>query len=600
MASLRLSLEAVQQREEEEREAASCLSPRDSGQEINAWQRESQAATKELLRVKDRLIEVERNNATLEAERHAVQTQLKQLSGQSDGQQAQILALQRQTASLQENSTALQTLNANLQTPTQPLLRPYSDPTLTLNANLQVEKSTLSSQSSSLLAQNAALQQQQAGAEGERDGARREREELRAVQEQLLRDHQRLSALHERQALEYEALMGKHGLLKNVHRSLELEHRTLQDRYNGVLQQRVRLEVLEAALKEEQEKMAAEKERHRGAAAESLRLRDEKDWLNQSHQQLLRDHEELAVDHKQLKTQLNGAKLDQARLEGDFSRLREQYLQLDITSTKLTNQCELLSQLKGNLEEENRHLLSQIQSLMLQNRALLEQTMESKDLFHVEQRQYIDKLNELRRQKEKLEEKIMDQYKFYDPSPTRRRGNWITLKMKKLIKSRSRERGGSEGSLGPVTPPLHAGSCEGLDDTHPHLHAPPDGGSTGGSEGSGGSPSAMPRPPAETLSPQRSISEYELAGRTPAPAAARPRLLAPPPPRQSASGGRKVLEMAGFCGPLFGSTPDARGDGARPVPPRDRAAPPAPRLLRARRPPAWLRALQHLATSPEE
>lgn len=50
---------------------------------------------------------------------------------------------------------------------------------------------------------------------------------------------------------------------------------------------------------------------------------------------------------------------------------------------------QLLSQLKGNLEEENRHLLSQIETLMLQNRTLLEQTMESKDLFHVEERQYM-------------------------------------------------------------------------------------------------------------------------------------------------------------------------------------------------------------------
>ena len=58
-------------------------------------------------------------NATLEAERQAMQAQLKQLESQSDSQQAQILALQRQAASLQENNTALQTHNANLQVPLQ-------------------------------------------------------------------------------------------------------------------------------------------------------------------------------------------------------------------------------------------------------------------------------------------------------------------------------------------------------------------------------------------------------------------------------------------------------------------------------------------------
>ena len=57
------------------------------------------------------------------------------------------------------------------------------------------------------------------------------------------------------------------------------------------------------------------------------------------------------------------------------------------SSDTLPNQ--LLTRLKKNLEEENWHLVDQIQTLMLQNWTLLEQTVESKDLFHVEQRQYM-------------------------------------------------------------------------------------------------------------------------------------------------------------------------------------------------------------------
>ncbi|KAM9489514.1 girdin isoform 1-T1 [Salvelinus alpinus] len=480
LKTVRLNYEALLQREEEEHAARSPTPQRESDRAVSGWQWESQEATRELLRVKDRLIEVERNNATLQAERQALQAQLRQLETQSDGLQAQILALQRQTASLQENNTALQTHNANL----------------------QVEKSTLNSQSASLLAQNAQLQCQQSSTEGDKEVAMREREELRGVYDQLLRDHERLAALHERQAMDYEALMGKHGCLKNVHRTLELEHRTLEDRYKTLLQQKAKLEGLEKALREEQDKMSVEKEQHRTTASECRQLRDEKDWLNQTYRQLLKDQEELQADHKNMKTLLNSTKLEQTKLESDFNKLREQYQQLDITNTKLTNQCELLSQLKGNLEEENRHLLDQIQTLMLQNRTLLEQTMESKDLFHVEQRQHIDKLNELRRQKEKLEEKIMDQYKFYDPSPPRRRGNWIALKMRKLMKPRSRERCGPASSSDhhrSLTPTC-SGSFEALPPTSPSAPCCQDNDSFVGSDGSGGS----------TTSPRRSSTLNDL------------------------------------------------------------------------------------------
>ncbi|NXY20021.1 GRDN protein, partial [Atrichornis clamosus] len=439
LKTVKKNYEALKQRQEEERMVQN--SPPRSGEEnqsVNKWEKENQETTRELLKVKDRLIEVERNNATLQAEKQALKTQLKQLETQNNNLQAQILALQRQTVSLQEQNTTLQTQNAKL----------------------QVENSTLNSQSTSLMNQNAQLLIQQSALENENECVLKEREELKALYEALLKDHERLEQLHERQAAEYESLIAKHGSLKSAHKNLELEHKDLEDRYNQLLKQKVQLEELEKVLKTEQDKMLQQSEKHETVAAEYKKLRDENERLTHTYSQLQRENEVLQTDHKNLKTLLNNSKLEQTRLEAEFSKLKEQYQQLDITSTKLNNQCELLSQLKGNLEEENRHLLDQIQTLMLQNRTLLEQNMESKDLFHVEQRQYIDKLNELRRQKEKLEEKIMDQYKFYEPSPPRRRGNWITLKMRKLIKSK---KDGNRERLKSVTlTPTRSESSEGF------------------------------------------------------------------------------------------------------------------------------------------
>ncbi|XP_058020789.1 girdin [Ahaetulla prasina] len=353
--------EALKQRQEEEKMVQSYSSKLDEeSQPVTKWERDNQETTRELLKVKDRLIEVERN----------------------------------------------------------------------------VENSAINSQSTSLMNQNAQLLIQQSTLENENESIIKEREDLRSFYDSLIKDHEKLEQLHERQAAEYESLISKHGNLKSVHKNLEVEHKDLEDRYSQLLQQKVQLEELEKGLKVEQEKMLQQNKKHEMVAVEYKKLCEENDRLNHTYLQLLKENEVLQVDHKNLKTSLNSSKLEQTRLEAEFSKLKEQYQQLDITHTKLNNQCELLSQLKGNLEEENRHLLDQIQTLMLQNRTLLEQNMESKDLFHVEQRQYIDKLNELRRQKEKLEEKIMDQYKFYEPSPPRRRGNWITLKMRKLIKSK--------------------------------------------------------------------------------------------------------------------------------------------------------------------
>uniref|UniRef100_A0A8C5K932 Coiled-coil domain containing 88C n=1 Tax=Jaculus jaculus TaxID=51337 RepID=A0A8C5K932_JACJA len=360
-------------------------------------------------------------NAALQAEKQLLREQLQHLETQNVAFSSQILTLQKQSAFLQEHTTSLQTQTAKL----------------------QVENSTLSSQSASLSAQCTLLQSQQAAKEAEQEDLQRQHEQLAAAYEALLQDHEHLGALHERQSSEYEALIRQHSCLKTLHRNLELEHKELGERHGDLLKHKAELDELEKVLTAERAALQQEQRTSAIATGENQRLRGELDRINFLHHQLKGEYEELHIHTKELKTSLNNSQLELNRWQARFDELKEQHQRMDISLTKLDNHCELLSRLKGNLEEENHHLLSQIQLLSQQNQMLLEQNMESKEQYHEEQKQYIDKLNALRRHKEKLEEKIMDQYKFYDPAP-KKKNHWIGAKaLVKLIKPKkegSRER----------------------------------------------------------------------------------------------------------------------------------------------------------------
>uniref|UniRef100_G3TII8 Coiled-coil domain containing 88C n=1 Tax=Loxodonta africana TaxID=9785 RepID=G3TII8_LOXAF len=395
------------------------LAASQQGQET--WGPSHKEATMELLRVKDRAIELERNNAALQAERQLLKEQLQHLESQNVAFSSQILTLQKQSAFLQEHNTTLQTQTAKL----------------------QVENSTLSSQSASLTAQYTLLQNQQTAKETEMENLQKQQEQLATAYEALLQDHERLGALHEHQSAEYEALIHQHSCLKTLHRNLELEHKELGERHSDILKHKAELDELEKVLKTEREALQQEQRTNAIAADENQRLQGELDRVSFLHHQLKEEYEELHAHTKELKTSLNNSQLELNRWQARFDELKEQHQSMDISLTKLDTRCELLSRLKGNLEEENHHLLSQIQLLSQQNQMLLEQNMESKEQYHEEQKQYIDKLNALRRHKEKLEEKIMDQYKFYDPAP-KKKNHWIGAKaLVKFIKPKkegSRER----------------------------------------------------------------------------------------------------------------------------------------------------------------
>ncbi|XP_053882721.1 protein Daple isoform X1 [Malaclemys terrapin pileata] len=401
------------------------------------WETGHRETTMELLKVKDRAIELERNNAALHAEKQLLKEQLKHLEMQNVSFNNQILTLQKQNVFLQEHNTALQTQTAKL----------------------QVENSTLSSQSTSLMAQNALLQNQQTAKENENENLLKQKDQLKAEFESLLQDHEHFASLHERQSTEYEMLIKQHSCLKTLHKNLELEHRALGERYNSLVKHKAELEELEIVLKTEREVLQQERRTNAIATGENQKMREELDRVNFLHSQLKAEYEGLHAHTKELKTSLNNSQLELNRWQARYDELKEQHQSMDISLTKLDNHCELLTRLKGNLEEENHHLLSQIQMLSQQNQMLLEQNMENKEQYHEEQKQYIDKLNTLRRHKEKLEEKIMDQYKFYDPAP-KKKNHWIGARaLVKLIKPKKEAT--KERLISSVeSPPWHSESTE--------------------------------------------------------------------------------------------------------------------------------------------
>ncbi|XP_075185969.1 protein Daple [Anomaloglossus baeobatrachus] len=324
-------------------------------------------STRELWRVKDRVIEVERDNAALQAEKKLMKEQVRHLETQNHSLNNQMGALQKQITFLQENNTALQTQTANL----------------------QVESSASASQSASLRSQMSQLQSQLSTLEGENDKVVRQREEANAGHDALLRDHNHLVSLYERQSAEYEGLINQHSALKTQHRSLEQTTRSLEDSYNNLLRYKVELEERDRALNCENEELQQEKRNNVLAAGEKDRLQEELQRLKFLHNELQVEYNTLHKHTKDTKSSLNSAQMELNRWQAKFDELKEQHQTMDITLTKLDNRCELMSRLKRNLEEENHHLLSQIQMLNQQNQMLLESSMESKEHYYEEQKQYM-------------------------------------------------------------------------------------------------------------------------------------------------------------------------------------------------------------------
>ncbi|XP_078001237.1 girdin-like isoform X5 [Glandiceps talaboti] len=399
----------LQQRQEEEQVTSTTPSP----PKIQRSESERVSA-KEILKMKDHLIELERNNASLETETNSLKTQNENLLGQVNNLQSQNTSLQSQVATLQAQ-------NSNLQSQ---------------HAKIQVENTTLNSENSSQKSEISSLKSKNAALEKELERLRAKVDELEGRHEILRTDQEQLQDLHEVLTQDYESLISEHGSLKSNHKALKSEIERVKEKEKMIEKEQKTIKQEKESLKAEKQSVILLKSENNNS---SVQL--EYNSLKQMHERLNREYKEMEEDYKTLKSENRQLSLEKASLQGEVADHKEQCQQLDIEIAKMANRCETLQQLNGNLEEENKHLMEQVNKLLEKNTELHAYTLESKEMHFEEEKQFFDKINDLRRQKEKLEEKIMDQYKNYTSPPRRTSRGFKFPFMKKFGKpSHSKEK----------------------------------------------------------------------------------------------------------------------------------------------------------------
>ncbi|CAC5387400.1 unnamed protein product [Mytilus coruscus] len=332
--------------------------------------------TKDILDLKDHLVNLERTNATL-------MTENKNMKSHTDSLNQQIQKLDRHNCQLQSQTVSLQEQNSSFQSQI---------------AKLQVEYSTLQAQCSSLQGQCQILQNQLNRVESEHQHLIQTHEELQTTHEQLVGDHEDLQRLHEQLSSEHEALISQHGSLKSLHKSLKNENRELTIRLQERNGNSYGMSV------QEKEKINADLQSFESLKMEYNHMREKHDIVYNQHEKIRKDYLDLSKEHKQLKTDYNS-------LRGTCDDYKNQLHEMELELSNLGNKYDSLYQSNQKMEDDNKNLLMQVQALLNTNSELLTQILNSKDTIAEEQKSYLERLSDLRRQKERLEEKIMEAYK---------------------------------------------------------------------------------------------------------------------------------------------------------------------------------------------
>ncbi|KAJ9582463.1 hypothetical protein L9F63_003156, partial [Diploptera punctata] len=296
------------------------------------------------------------------------------------------------------------------------------------NAKLQVNVATLQSQISSLSTQHTALQLANSQLVAEKEEVNK-RSLQQSAHQQLLLDQVTLQSLHEQLTLEYENLLEEREGLKTMQRDLRNELRALKELCT-------RQEASQTLLEQEKEKLKNESRSLGNLRAEHSTLSDDFRNLFTASEKLKQEFRSLQEEYRSLRSENGSLKLRQTEMQGELAKSNDHNTLLEVELSKLNNRCEILLQTNTGLEDDRRSLMDHMSRMLTQYHNLLSNTLEDKDHYHNEEKIFRDQVNNLCRQKEKLEEKIMEHYRKMESCSTKKKSFGATL-VKRVRKASS-------------------------------------------------------------------------------------------------------------------------------------------------------------------
>lgn len=283
------------------------------------------------------------------------------------------------------------------------------------NAKLQVNIATLNSQNGSLMSQQMTLHLANSQLAAEKEEIMKQLEVLKDKQDNLMRDQVALKTLHEQLNTEYEELLSEREPIKVSVRDLKLENRELKE--NLVTFEKKVLE-----FEKERENLKVESRNLTNLRAEHSKLKDDFRNLFTASDRLKNEYRNMQEEYRNLRSEVAQLKLRNTEMSGEINTKVEVITSMELEINKTNQHCEMLIQMNKSLDTDRRSLMDHVSQLLTQYHELLAHSLKDKQHYHEEEKMFADRVNALCRQKEKLEEKIMEHYKKLDNCTTKRRG----------------------------------------------------------------------------------------------------------------------------------------------------------------------------------